>query len=188
MPFRSPCSRSFCVKPHTAQNQMRSWLHIPALASVLPGAEQASPLSSLSLIISLVLRPLFHSCRKSSVLTTVTTGSHAAPGCALGRERQASTEKLLHRFYNSIVRGNQKAPFRVSSGWASLAVEAPLPCGACTLAAGLSPGPLGAAWSALWSRGARGPRQVWVVGSSWAVAQTEQTSSQRDLKRCTGSC
>lgn len=66
------------------------------------------------------------------------------------------------------------------------------------LAVGLSPGPLGAARSALWSRGARqsqqvwvvgvpsrcgwwGSQQVWVGGPSWAVAQTERVKQLAKL-------
>ena len=59
------------------------------------------------------------------------------------------------------------------------------------LAVGLSPGPLGAARSALWSRGAWWSQQVWVVGvpagvcwgggPSWAVAQTERVKQLAKL-------
>ena len=49
------------------------------------------------------------------------------------------------------------------------------------LAVGLSPGPLGAARSALWSRGARQSQQVWVGGPSWAVAQTERVKQLAKL-------
>ena len=92
--FFSHCSKSFHVKSHTAQNQMNSFCSFKRTFSRFCSSRRRAGLSSFLLKPNrfTVLRPPFHSCRRSSVLTTVTMGPTCCSWvCTLERERQAST-------------------------------------------------------------------------------------------------